>query len=138
MGGLSSPATRGLCQMRATTRRGVYAFIGAAVALLTCAWLIAPALGAQAPPRGSAGTIAGRVTDSTTSRPVASAQVTVEGTRLGNVTDDSGRYAITGVPSGQQRVQVRRIGYGPRTSAARSSATRLAWSAPTRCCVKRR
>ncbi|MEA1997374.1 MAG: hypothetical protein U9N45_07030, partial [Gemmatimonadota bacterium] len=48
-----------------------------------------PALYAQ-----STGKIVGVVTDKETGGPLAGCQVTVEGTTLGNITNDEGRYFI--------------------------------------------
>jgi TonB-dependent SusC/RagA subfamily outer membrane receptor len=63
------------------------------------------------------GTIAGRVLDEATGRPLASAQVTVAGTNLGTLTNQQGRYRIASVPAGVREVRVTRIGYA---SGARS------------------
>ena len=57
------------------------------------------------------GTISGRVTEAKTGYAVPSAQVMVVGTPLGKTTDDSGRYAIAGVPAGTRTISVRRLGY---------------------------
>src|SRR5262245_12489608 len=62
------------------------------------------------------GTISGRVTDGVTGAPVAGAQLTVEGTRLGAVADDSGWYRIARIPPGTYSVGVRRIGYAHAAS----------------------
>lgn len=61
------------------------------------------------------GSIHGRVTDATTGAPLGSAQISVVGTRLGGLTDESGTYTITGVTAGTHSILVRRIGYGPST-----------------------
>lgn len=57
------------------------------------------------------GVLAGRVLEEGSGRPLASAQVTIEGTTLGSITDDDGKYRIIAVPSGTQKVNVRLIGY---------------------------
>lgn len=57
------------------------------------------------------GAIVGTVTDSASSSLVASALVSIEGTRLSALTGASGKYRIEQVPEGAQVVQVRRIGY---------------------------
>ncbi len=69
------------------------------------------------PPAPQLGTITGRVTDRVTGQPVVAAQVTVDGTSLGRVTTDDGRYTIPNVPAGSRRVTVRRIGYEPQMEA---------------------
>src|SRR6185503_8643473 len=60
-------------------------------------------------------------------RPLPSATVSIDGTRLGGITGTEGRFTIAGVPVGRQTVRVRRIGYGPDsatvTIAAEQSAT---------------
>jgi TonB-dependent starch-binding outer membrane protein SusC len=73
------------------------------------------------------GTITGRVIDRTTQLPVPSAQVRVLGTERGALTDQEGRYSITGVGPGSYEVSVRRVGYGSSsqrvTVTSGSSAT---------------
>jgi TonB-dependent SusC/RagA subfamily outer membrane receptor len=59
------------------------------------------------------GTISGRVTDASLGRGLPDAQVTINGTRLGAVTGPNGEYTLTGVPTGQRTITVRRIGYQP-------------------------
>jgi TonB-linked SusC/RagA family outer membrane protein len=78
----------------------------------TLSFILALASPAMALAQGS---IHGRVTDATTGTPLSAAQISVVGTRLGGLTDESGSYTITGVPSGPHSVLVRRIGYGPTT-----------------------
>jgi TonB-linked SusC/RagA family outer membrane protein len=59
------------------------------------------------------GRITGVVTDSSDNRPLPAVQINVGTTRLGALTDDEGRYTITGVPAGQYTVTARRLGYRP-------------------------
>jgi TonB-linked SusC/RagA family outer membrane protein len=59
----------------------------------------------------STGRITGVVTDSASDRPVGDVQVLVVGTRIGSVTDNQGRYTITGAPAGTRTIEARRIGY---------------------------
>lgn len=80
----------------------------AAVALLAAA--VARPLAAQQP---APGRLAGAVADSASGRPLADAQVTVAGTRLGALTDAAGRYVITNVPPGTYTVEARRLGFAP-------------------------
>ncbi len=63
----------------------------------------------------STGTVSGRVTDAANGRGLPEAQVVVDGTRLGAVTNENGSYTINAVPAGQRGVTVRRIGYQPVT-----------------------
>ncbi len=60
------------------------------------------------------GIVAGRVVDASTGTPVATAAVRVRGTVLAAFADDSGRFALTGVPPGRQRLSVERFGYAPQ------------------------
>ena len=57
------------------------------------------------------GTITGVVTDAASGQPLESASVTVEGTRIGELTDVGGRYALKGVPAGEHTLEVRILGY---------------------------
>ncbi len=58
-------------------------------------------------------TITGRVTDAKLGGAVGGAAVVLEGSRLGAITDDSGRYRIANVPTGSYTITARRIGYVP-------------------------
>ncbi len=62
------------------------------------------------------GTVRGRVTDSTGTRPVADAQVTVVGSQLGALTNAAGDYSIQNVPAGSRQINARRIGYTAKTA----------------------
>lgn len=64
------------------------------------------------------GIVAGRVTDRATTQPVEAAQVSIEGSTLGQVTNSDGRFSIAGVSAGVHRVSVRRIGYDATTVSA--------------------
>jgi TonB-linked SusC/RagA family outer membrane protein len=82
---------------------------GAATTIaLLAAPLVHPAI-AQVP----AGTavVTGRITDARSSQGVPGATVQVEGTRLGAVTGEDGRYRIVNVPAGTHTIRARRIGY---------------------------
>jgi TonB-linked SusC/RagA family outer membrane protein len=59
------------------------------------------------------GAIAGTVTAAENGAPLVRATVSVVGTRLGGETDATGRYAISGVPVGTQRLRARMLGYAP-------------------------
>lgn len=60
--------------------------------------------------QGTTGKIQGRVVSSA-GQPIASAQVTVDGTNLGNITNDDGFYFINQVPAGLHTVRAQSIGY---------------------------
>ena len=93
--------------MRAVTCR-VPPLIAALITALGLAPRSAPA---QATP--PLGTIAGRVTAADTGIALTSATVSVVGTRLSAQTDGAGRYRLTGVPVGPQRLRARMLGYAP-------------------------
>ena len=63
--------------------------------------------------QASTGKIQGRVTDAGTGAPIAGAQVLVDGTTLGNLTNDQGFYFVNEVPAGLQSVRAQFIGYRP-------------------------
>ena len=75
----------------------------------------------------STGTVRGRVTDAANGRPLGDAQVSVEGSRVGGVTNSNGDYTLTGVAAGQRSVVIRRLGYEraivPVTVGAGATAT---------------
>lgn len=58
------------------------------------------------------GTITGVVRDAGTQRPLANVQVFVEGTGVGSLTSQNGSFQLRGVPTGEQVISVRSIGYG--------------------------
>jgi len=57
------------------------------------------------------GKIQGRVTDAATGAPISGAQLLVDGTTLGNLTNDQGFYFVNEVPAGLQSVRAQFIGY---------------------------
>ena len=64
--------------------------------LLTCSLLFA----------GETGKVVGRVQDQGTGEAVAGAAVEIEGTELGEATDENGRFSILSVPAGTWSVTV--------------------------------
>lgn len=77
----------------------------AGVALASAAW--SSAVLAQRPLRGT-------VTDAETGAPIVSARITVKGGSAGTYTNADGKFSFT-VPSGAITLDVRRIGYAPKT-----------------------
>jgi TonB-dependent SusC/RagA subfamily outer membrane receptor len=76
------------------------------------------ALAATAPPLvAQTGSVTGVVTDATTRRPLAGAQVFVRGTSIGSTTGETGRYLIGNVPAGSKTIVVRQIGYAVQERA---------------------
>ena len=61
------------------------------------------------------GRVQGQVMDRAGGRGLPSANVIVEGTRLGATTDQEGRFTIDSVPAGDRRLIVRRLGYVAQT-----------------------
>ena len=92
-------------------------------ALLPASLLTLSGLVSSPAPRGATGAgiaaearlvISGRVIDSATTRPVASAQITIRDTQLGALTDSAGRYRLIipqHAPGTELTLLVRRIGY---------------------------
>ncbi len=76
----------------------------------------------QARAQGATGIISGKVVDSTSQAPVASASVTIVGTQRGTLTRADGGYTIAGVPTGSVTVRVSRIGYAAQNKSGSVSA----------------
>jgi hypothetical protein len=77
------------------------------------------ALSAAAGFAQTTGKVIGAVTDSETGQPLVGAQVIVEGTNLGNVTNEDGYYFINNVPVGLQAIAAQYLGYQARTQEER-------------------
>ncbi len=91
----------------------------ASLAIATMRFVGAPVdAHAQAQP----GIIVGRVTDARSGDAVAGASLQVEGTRLGAVTGQDGRYRIVNVPSGTRSILVLRLGYSSNRQAVTVAA----------------
>ena len=84
--------------MRSITKRGWMAAL-----LVVCIAVAAFA--------GTTGKITGVVTDKTTGKPIPGAAVSVEGTVLGALTDEDGRYVILNVPVGTYTVKANLVGF---------------------------
>ncbi len=63
------------------------------------------------PVTAQTGSVRVTVTDASTMRPLAGAQVVVEGTTRGGLTDAQGTFLILNVPAGERTVRVELIGY---------------------------
>ena len=57
------------------------------------------------------GTVTGQVTDAASGRPLESAQVYIEGTALGTLTNSAGRYLFVNAPAGSHTVIAELVGY---------------------------
>ena len=88
--------------------RGLVA--GGAGGLLALALAVVP-LAAQ-------NNISGTVVEGTTQRPLPGAQVLIEGTELGSLTDNRGRFLILNAPSGTVTLRVVMIGFREATATA--------------------
>lgn len=71
--------------------------------------------------QGATAIIEGRVTDAVTQRPLENVQISIDGTQLGAMTNASGNYRITGIPTpsgtAEVMVRVRAIGYSREARA---------------------
>jgi len=89
---------------------------------ITRAFSVVPALalaGALALPSllsaQQVGSVTGTVVDATNRQALSGAQVSIEGTQRGGLSDARGRFLILQVPTGPQTVRVTYIGYGTQT-----------------------
>jgi ferric enterobactin receptor len=81
-------------------------------------------LGMAPPVLGQGRNIRGVVRDSVSGETLPSALVAVVGTQVRTNTDAFGRFALLGVPSGRHTLQVKRLGYAPRSIELRDSTQR--------------
>ena len=72
-------------------------------------------LGADTASAQQTGTVQGVVMDAATQQPLVGAQVFVQGTQRGSLTNQQGRFVIREVPIGTQTLGVELIGYGQAT-----------------------
>lgn len=63
--------------------------------------------------RAQAGKLTGVVTDVQSGQPIEGAQILLQGTGIGVLTDHNGRYFILNVPAGTYTVVARRLGFEP-------------------------
>ena len=70
---------------------------------LATALLLAPSLGAQQ--------VTGRIVDQGSGQPMAAVQVSIAGTGIGALSQQTGRYLLLNVPLGSHTVTAQRIGY---------------------------
>src|SRR5688572_14886560 len=101
--------------MRETGARGFTARVSA-LALGVFAFLVLSGSAAFAQVTGK---VIGTVTDSETGQPLVGAQVVVEGTNLGNVTNEDGYYFINNVPVGLEQLTAQYLGYQRTTQEQR-------------------
>lgn len=77
--------------------------------------LVFAALGATSSAAQQTGTVTGVIRDAVSQEPIANVQVSVEGTGLGVLSQNTGRYLLLNVPAGQQTIRATIIGYGEAT-----------------------
>ncbi|HEX6629497.1 MAG TPA: SusC/RagA family TonB-linked outer membrane protein [Gemmatimonadaceae bacterium] len=75
--------------------------------------------------QGTQGVVAGTVVAAGTMRPLANAQIAVEGTQLGTTSDAQGRFRLSGVSGTTARLTVRLIGYRPADQEVQVGSTDL-------------
>jgi len=83
--------------------------------VLTAVTLAATAASGVAQEATNTGRITGRVVDASTGQTIAGAQIQLVGTTNGAMSGVDGRYLMVRVQAGTATIQVRRIGYGPKT-----------------------
>lgn len=111
---MSSPTLRTLMRITARTQHRLASLL----TLTSAAVLVSSVLPTSAiaqHPVAPTGRITGRILDAGTGERVTAAHVQVVGTHLGIQSDGDGRFTIIRVPAGTVTLQVRRIGFSPRT-----------------------
>ncbi|MBC7843896.1 MAG: TonB-dependent receptor [Gemmatimonadaceae bacterium] len=63
--------------------------------------------------QAATGTIRGKVSEASSGRGLADAQISVVGTRVGALSQATGEYTMVAVPTGARVIQIRRIGFQP-------------------------
>ena len=76
-----------------------------------------------------AGTITGRVVNGETLQPLPTAQVFIEGSDIGALTDANGRFELQNVPAGTHTLTAQRIGFTTASQAVTVSAAVFAGGA---------
>lgn len=82
-----------------------------AMALLALIW------GTASPTQAQEIAVSGVVTDQTTGRPLAGANIVIVGTQLSAFTGADGRYAIRNAPAGDHQIRVSALGYATQSRA---------------------
>ncbi len=83
-------------------------------ALGVAALLFLPAL-VSAQESGATGRVTGRIIDANTGEGIVGAGVQVVGTAIGAMSGIDGRYNVTRAPAGTVTLQIRRLGFAPKT-----------------------
>jgi outer membrane receptor protein involved in Fe transport len=92
-------------------------FIGSILVLACTTGLTTAASlrGQDAPAPARSGRIVGRILDAATGQGLSDVGVQIVGTTLGASSTIDGRYTVANVPAGTVTIQVRRLGYAPKT-----------------------
>lgn len=72
------------------------------------------------------GQVTGRVTSASTGEPIVGAQIVVQGTGIGTLTNARGQYLLLSVPTGSQTIQVTRLGYATESQVVTVTAGQAA------------
>src|SRR5688572_30988115 len=94
-----------------TRRLDRFAFVARMTLVIGLLFASAVRLAAQTP----TGRIVGRIVDAETGRGISDAGIQVVGTTMGVMSGVEGRYALGSIPAGTMTLQVRLIGYQPKT-----------------------
>jgi TonB-linked SusC/RagA family outer membrane protein len=86
--------------------------IGLRAILCVAATLALWSAGAATAGAQQTGSVQGMVVDVTTARPLAGAQVSIQGTQVGTISNAQGRYLVVNVPAGTHTLRVALVGYG--------------------------
>jgi len=86
-------------------------FSSFSAAALTLVFLAVAALGGPAAAQDT-GTITGTVVNQAAGQPLADVQIAIQGTGLGTLSNQSGRFIILNVPVGTHTLRAERIGFG--------------------------
>jgi TonB-dependent SusC/RagA subfamily outer membrane receptor len=97
-----------------TTREGSAIVRRPMARLVAIAVPVLLALAATAP-LSAQDRVAGEVLDASSLEPISGVQVTVQGTRIGALTDEAGRFELTGLAGQEVTLRVRYLGYRPVT-----------------------
>src|SRR5688572_17892233 len=90
-------------------------FLALSTIVLTVAARPAPSLALAAQQQQSQDSVAGVVLDSIGGRPLVAAQVQVQGTQRRGLTDERGRFRLTGLSGQTVTIRVTKLGYQPVT-----------------------
>jgi TonB-dependent receptor len=100
------PSSSGLAMRARFGRYVCYSVLSAAAPIVAAA---------QQPSAVRTGRIVGRIIDATTGQGLSDVGVQIVGTTLGGSSAVEGRYVVSNIPAGTVTIQVRRLGYAPKS-----------------------